>query len=296
MPKQVRTLSVYRKLIERLPEFRLVSPELTEDLAAKIGFEEYPAPGQEILPLVVGKATSFNSNGRERVRRDLPMETYSRMIHTSWQDWHGKTHTGIQHRDYEAYPRDLVPPPEETLTTMEKDGKLVAASRVIRRDEAEADIVVLLNVFLEIFPAFDIVAPDLSAPLQVRSVKWNILPPGEFPFDRARIELDSYLKKLPEDERAVATERIRAITRHSPDFVAVGIGGFSDYVVFGFTDRQRYVLESPHTGNATYVFRNDWEQISRYTKREILQGELQEERLIHNNRWSRAISDIICRR
>ncbi|WP_348767676.1 hypothetical protein [uncultured Salinisphaera sp.] len=295
MPKQVRTLSVYRKLIKRSPEFRLVSPELTKDLASRIGFEEIPTSGETILPQVVGKATSFNSQGKEIVRRDLPMETYSRMIHTSWQDWHGKEHTGIQNRDYEAYPRDLIPPPEEKLTAVEKDGKLVAASRVIRRDEPEADIVVLLNLFLEIFPSFDVVAPDLAAPLQVRSVKWSILPPGEFPFDRARKELDSYLKKLPKDERAVATERIRKITRHSPDFVAVGVGGFSDYVVFGFTDQQRYVLESPHTGNATYVFRDDWEQISGYTKREILQGGLQEERLIHNKRWSRAIGELIDR-
>lgn len=293
MPRQVRTLSIYRKLIERLPEFCLVSPPLTEALAARVGFNVFPTAGDAVLPAAVGRATSFNAHGKEVVRRDLPMETHSRMIHTSWQDWHGQTHYGVQYRDYEAYPRELVPPPGEALTAIQKDGNLVAVSRVIRRDELESDIVVVLNVFLELFPSFEIVQPDLTAPVLVRRVNWKILPPGQYPFDRARRELDDYLKKLSDDDREVATERIRTITRHSPDFVAVGLGGFSDYVVFGFTDRRRYVLESPHTGNATYVFRDEWEPISHFTKREILQGNLQEERLVHNSRWPRAIIELI---
>lgn len=293
MPKQVRTLSIYRKLIEHLPEFRLVSPQLTERLSRAIGFDGMPAEGDSLLPIPSGTATHFNAHGKEVVRRDLPMETRSRMINTSWKDWHGQTHYGIQTRDYEAYPRDLVTPPEQYLTAMRKDGRMVAASRIIQRDEPEADIVNVLNVFLEIFETFEIVQPDLTAPVQVRKLNWKILPPGQYPFERARRDLHDYLQKLSEDDRAVATERIRTVTRHNPDFVAVGVGGFSDYVVFGFTAKRRYVLESPNTGNATYVFRNDWEMISRLSKREILQDNIQEDRLIHNARWARAVSDLI---
>lgn len=293
MPKQVRTLSVYRKIIERLPEFRLVSPNLTDNLARGIGFDGIPEVGDSILPAANGPATTFNAHGREIVRRDLPMETRSRMINTSWRDWHGQTHHGIQTRDYEAYPRDLIPPPEEFLTAMRKNGQIVAASRVIQRDEPEPAIVHLLNVYLECFPSFEIVQPDLTEPTQVRKLNWKILPQGQYPFERARQALDDYLKGLSEDDRATATERIRAITRHGPDFVAVGLGGFSDYVVFGFTATRRYVLESPNTGNATYIFRDQWEHISQLSKREILQDNLQEARLIHNARWHRSVSDAI---
>jgi len=196
-------------------------------------------------------------------------------------------------RNYEAYPRDLVPPPGEYLTALRMDGRMVAASRIIRRNESEADIVNILNVFLELFETFEIVPPDLTAPVQLRKLNWKILPPGQYPFERARRELDDYLQKLSKDDRAVATERIRTVTRNNPDFVAVGVGGFSDYVVFGFTAKRRYVLESPNTGNATYVFRDDWEPISRLSKREILQDNLQEDRLIHNARWARAVSELI---
>lgn len=293
MPKRVRTLSVYRKIIGRLPEFRFASPPLTELLAHRLGFEATPAEGDSILPAAVGPATIYNAHGKEIIRRDLPMETRSRMINTSWQDWHGQTHFGIQTRDYDAYPRDLIPPPEEFLTAMRKDGHIVAASRIIQRDEPEADIVNLLNIFLESFPDFEIVRPDLTAPTQVRRISWKILPQGQYPFERARRALDDYLHKLPKDDRATATERIKTITRHNPDFIAVGLGGFSDYVVFGFTDRRRFVLESPNTGNATYIFRNDWEQLSRLSKREILQDNLQEARLVHNARWYFAVNDVI---
>nr|NJM04138.1 hypothetical protein [Desulfobacula sp.] len=295
MPKQLRTLSIYRKIIERLAEFRLVSPPLMEQLAGKVGFDGIPSEGDSILPVANGPATGFNAHGKEIIRRDLPIETRSRMIHTSWQDWHGQTHYGIQTRNYEAYPRELIPPPEEFVTAMRKDGHVVAASRIIECDETEADIVHLLNVFLECFPSFEIVQPDLTKPTKVRKLAWKILPQGQYPFERARQALEDYLQKLSEDNRATATERIRAITRHSPDFIAVGLGGFSDYVVFGFIGRRRYVLESPNTGNATYIFRNDWETVSRLSKREILQENIEEARLIHNSRWYKAVSEVINR-
>lgn len=295
MAKQLRTLSVYRKLIERQSEFRLVSPPLTEQLAEKLGFDGIPSEGDSILPIAIGPATRFNAHGKEIIRRDLPMETRSRMIHTSWQDWHGQTHYGTQTRDYEAYPRELIPPPEEFLTVMRKGDQIVAASRVISRDEDEPSIVNMLNVFLECFPSFEIVQPDLTEPTQIRKLNWKILPPGQYPFERARSALEDYLRRLSEDDRATATERIRAITRHGPDFVAVGVGGFSDYVVFGFTERRRYVLESPNTGNATYIFKDDWESISRLSKREILLENRQEARLIHNTRWHRAVGEVIAR-
>lgn len=293
MPKQVKTLSIYRKIIERLPEFRLVSPALTERSARVLGFDGIPKDGDSVLPTPNEVATIFNAHGKEIVRRDLPMEMRSRMINTSWKDWHGQTHHGVQTRSYEAYPRDLIPPPGEFLTAARKNSQVVATSRVISREEPETDIVNLLNIFLECFPKFEITRPDLAEPTEIRKIKWKILPEGQYPFERARQALDEYLSMLTDDERATATERIRAITRHKPDFIAIGLGGFSDYVVFGFTGRRRYVLESPNTGNATYVFRNEWEEFSQLSKREILKENLQEARLVHNNKWYKSVSSVI---
>ncbi|WP_440137867.1 hypothetical protein, partial [Salmonella enterica] len=78
----------------------------------------------------------------------------------------------------------------------------------------------------ECFQHFEIVDPDLAVPVRVEKINWRILPPGKFPFDRAMQVLDSYLKQLTDSDRAVAKQRIRTITRHEPDFMAVGLGGF----------------------------------------------------------------------
>lgn len=285
----IRSLSSYRSLIESLAEFRVVSPPLTDELIRRIGFEGSPGVGDAIVPAAIGPSTHFNALGREVVRKDLPMETRSRIIDTTWKDWHGQTHHGTQYRDYKAYPRELVPPPGEELTVMQRGLDLVAASRVVRRNEPEKAIVHILNLILEIFGQLDIAQPDLAPAVRVRRVNWKILPPGEYPFARASTALAGYLQRLPGGVRAVAEYRIKEITRHKPDFIAVGMGGFSDYVVFGFTDRRRYVLESPLLGNATYVFRDDWARFAALSKAEIIQGNLQEARLIHNKQWPRML-------
>jgi hypothetical protein len=191
--------------------------------------------------------------------------------------------------------RERVPPPGEQLTVLRRDGDLVASSRIIKSDEPEPQIVAVLNVFLELFDTLEIVRPDLGGAVQVRRVNWKILPPGEYPYERASDALSDYIKKLRPDARAVADMRIKAITRHRPDFIAVGLGGFSDYLVFGFTAKRRYVLESPYLGNATYIFRDEWESFAALSKAEIIQGNLQEARLIHRKGWVRELAQVINR-
>lgn len=296
MPKQVRGLSVYRSTIERLPQFRLLSSPLTEDQAAMLGFDGVPLAGASIVPSAEGPATFFNARGKEIVRKDLPMITKSRSINTSWKDWHGQTHHGTQTRSYETYPREHIAPPGEFLTAVETDGGIAMATRIIDRTEPEESIANLLNLYLECFPHFEIVDPSLAVPVRVEKVNWRILPPGKFPFDRAMQVLDNYLEQLTESDRAAARQRIRIITRHEPDFMAVGLGGFSEYIVFGFTRKSRYVFESPETGNATYIFRNEWEEVSQLTKRQILQEQLQEARIIHTSRWAIEVSEAIQRK
>jgi hypothetical protein len=290
MSGRLRTLSVYRQVIERLGTFRVVSPSINDHILARVGVVEL-AEGYSILPKVVGPATSFNAEGKDIVRKDLPIETKSRMIHTSWKDWHGQTHSGTQVRDYKAYPRDLIPPPSEYVTAMRRGETLVLASRELSTETEEAEIVNVLKVFLELFGTIDIVTSSLDspAPLKVQKLNWKILPPGTYPFDRASKALQEYLERISESDREVVKERIRDITKHNPDFLAIGIGGFGDYVVFGFSDKRRFVLESPNSGNATYIFRDDWEQFARLSKAEIIQGNLQEERIIHTRRWASAL-------
>ncbi|MBM5575326.1 hypothetical protein [Deefgea sp. CFH1-16] len=80
---------------------------------------------------------------------------------------------------------------------------------------------------------------------------------------------------------------------HKPDFIAVGRGGFNGYVVLGYAKKGLYALESPIFGNATYMFKDDWEFVSKLTKKDIIHNALYEHRFVHNSKWRSDIRKIL---
>ena len=53
----------------------------------------------------------------------------------------------------------------------------------------------------------------------------------------------------------------------------------------GFKEKNIYTLESLYYGNATYIFDERWEELSKKTKAEILNEKLQTDRVIHRKSW-----------
>jgi len=83
------------------------------------------------------------------------------------------------------------------------------------------------------------------------------------------------------------------VNKYGPEFLAVGRAGFWGYVIFGFPDKDIYILESIYFGNATYVFADNWETLSTKTKAEILDAKLQKDRIIHKESWDRNIHALL---
>ena len=296
-PKSVRSLSIYESTIQRLGTFRVVHALPTDPTRLRaLGFDDAPTDGESLIPSPVGPFSTFNANGREIVRRDLPKVSQSRMVWSTWNDWHGNPHSGMQIRSQQVYQRELVPPPEEYLTVMQGESGPVVASRSLDKSvDDDEKIVHVINLLLELFGDLEITSVDLKSTrsLVVKRLNWRVLPPGEFPFERAKKELAEFLDRVEENVRPVVQSRIRSVTQYKPDFVAVGVGGFREYVVFGFQSKNIYVLESPTLGNATYVFKNNWAEVSALSKKEILDGALHEARLVHNHRWTGALRQAI---
>lgn len=295
-PKSIRSLSIYEATIQRLGEFRVVHTLPSAETLCALGLDEHPTEGESLIPSPVGPVSHFNANGREIVRKDLPKISQSRMVLAKWSDWHGNPHSGLQIRSQQVYQKELIPPPEEYLTVMQTEAGMVLTSRSLNRTvDDDPKIIHIINLFLELFGDLEITSVDLKSPhsLVVKRLNWRILPPGEYPFERAKRELSDFLNHVDEKIRPVVESRIKSVTQHRPDFVAVGVGGFRDYVVFGFQSKNIYVLESPTLGNATYVFKNNWTDVSTLSKKEILNGSLHEARLIHNHRWTAALRQVI---
>ncbi len=295
--KSIRTIAVYEKIIQQLGRFRVVQ-EIPADInnLVVLGFSPQPNEGDSVLPSSVGKISEFNSNGKVIVRKDLPKVSDSRMGWREWNDWHGNPHSGIQIRTTMIYPREQILPPSEYLTILRGPKGLLVSSRPLSlAQDGEEAIVHLINLYLELFGDLQIVDEKLenAAAVNVKRLNWKVLPPGPYPFIRAKQELADFINELAPEVKPVIEDRIRAITHYNPDFIAVGVGGFKDYVVFGFSDNDTYVLESPSIGNATYVFRNDWQELSLKTKKEILDGSLHEARVIHNHKWRGYIRSVI---
>lgn len=298
--KTVRSLAAYEDVINKLGTFRLAATLPEEmDKQKEIGFDAAPNDGDSILPAAIGRISNFNANGSILIRKDLPKVRESKMGWRTWNDWHGNPHSGVQIRSIEIYPRERVLPPSEYIEAKQINGKRYLCSRVFsRKVDSEETILHAVNLFLELFGTFQLTNPMLEAPsaVQVKRLNWRILPQGAYPFARAKNELSEFLNAIPEGDKSIVLERIKAITQYSPDFVAVGLGGFKDYVVFGFSKTGCYVLESPSLGNATYVLNQDWQQLSTFTKKQILDGSLHEARLIHNNKWRTNLRETIAKK
>lgn len=52
------------------------------------------------------------------------------------------------------------------------------------------------------------------------------------------------------------------------------------------------MFESNQAGNATYVFKGDWENASQLTKYDIIKGDLCHKRIVHAKAWEKTVKQM----
>jgi hypothetical protein len=268
-----------------------------KDMLIKIGFTNALNIGEKILPAVLGAISDYNTNGQYEILKDLPKEVFYIHRTVDIKDWHGNYHSVSQSVGYKRYKRRFIEAPSQDLSiVVDNDKSKIIASNTIQINEENKPLIKhTINLFLELFGECILVDDELFSRQKtpIKRVSWNILPKGEIPWSRLKESLVTLLNQTMIDNKEDSLKRFEYINGFSPDFVATGNGGFNDYVVFGFTDRNLYVLENSYAGNATYIFNKDWETLSQLSKAEILSEKLQEYRLIHRKNWRRNIGDIL---
>jgi len=294
---RVRNINPYLRLIPENDSFYIGLSNLQEhqDRFIEIGFTEDLRVDEQILPKSVGPVSEYNSEGKYNILKDQEKEEYFQTREWTWEDWGGNTHSKIVYIRRERYPREFVAPPSSELKVAEKNGSKLIISESLNKNDGGETIKHVINLFLEIFGECDILTNELIPPISQNTVKlnWKLLPPGEYPWERIQEEVVDIIERQPRGNQPVANYRLETITDHTPNFVAVGNGGFNDYLVFGFPDKDIFILESIRTGNATYVFDQDWEELSQLSKKEILDNELQKERVIHREDWEENINALL---
>ena len=224
------------------------------------------------------------------------METAYREINWEWKLWDGTWRSETRYQPYQRYPRTKITAPGVELEVRsEPDGALVLAADSLDYVAAnEAEILHRINLFRELFGEAAVLTEDLEhyVRAETRRLNWELLPPGEMPWPLLRHHVKPLIDRMGERKGPVATRRLKMLTEEfQPDFVAVGRAGFAGYLVFGYEDV--FVMESLYYGNATYVFGEDWEELSKLTKAEILREARQRDRIIHRESWEGEIRQLL---
>lgn len=279
--------------------------ERFEKKLQQIKFTKNLSSGETILPAGdLGPKSSFNANGKYIVHKDQEKEyRYVRTVWWEWEQWAGYGETE-HHEDWkdvyaECYPRTFIEPPSIQLSIIKlTDGqKAVVSSPVKWTDKNKDTVAHAINLFLEIFGEAEIFSEDLKSfmPPSFVRLNWEILPPGKMPWELLHKYMVPIIDKAEEGNKRFIKERLETLNVYGPDFTAVGRCGFEGYVIFGFENKNMYVVESGYYGNATYVFGKDWEYLSQLTKKEILDANLQEDRIIHRRQWFEDIKKLLAK-
>lgn len=243
--------------------------------------------GVKFVPRPIGPVTRYNADGKRVARKDLKKEP--RTIEHDYHivDWHGQDHYGTCYQTRMCYPIEVLLPPCEEIII---DKEVIRSNILINKDLNRVKHII--NMFLEIFGMCEIVDSNLQpvTSKNIKTVPWRILPPGKYPWDKAKRHLDDYLKRLPNNKKNTIQKRHKILSDFNPDFLAIGEESFRGYVVYGYTEKDMYFFESNEPENATYIFKGKWEDASKLTKRDIISGDLCHKRLIHNENWERNIA------
>lgn len=272
-----------------------------EEKLLKLGFSADFLEGEKILPSAINPSTERNAEKYYVADKSQPKEKYFQTLWWTRHEWAGRGETR-EVTDYvdiprERYPRiEYAPYSVELTLKYSEDGSLFVITPPIEFCyQNEKKLINTINIFLTVFGECEVLTENYEKlmPTKVIRLNWEILPQGEYPWEKVQKDLDTISEHKGKTARKMLLDKCEYINSFHPDFRAYGKSGFRGYVIFGFKERNIYVLESVYTNNATYVFGENWETLSKLSKAEILNGELQKARLIHNDNWQHDIDELL---
>jgi len=267
-------------------------------LAIECGFSDPLKVGETILPDAnLSKSAFENVEGKCIIRKDLPMERAERYWEWSWEDWGGNHHSDSTFISYNRYVREhRLPLAIELMVTENSKNEIWVVSDVFFVNDIDYEKIKLaINLFLSIFGRCTIVDEYTNPSIQyTRKCNWEILRPGV----HSKREIEEHInkmveKKAPKGKQNLYKRNIDKLQKSSPDVIALGTKGFGGYIVFNYPDKKVAVLESLMPNNATYILNENWEEVSKYTKTQVLDNNLHRDRIFHYHNWEQRLEQYI---
>lgn len=262
-----------------------------------LGLRETPAglevPPQKAPPTNQGRYSNWNINGREWKRTDLPKiwKAFT-MESPNFGDWSRGSHD-VTH-DREVYRVDFVPPLNLELAITLLDSKnggytvKFSIEQVLNRrtPDFEKGLLFNLNLLQENVGAADVFpsAATLAEYTKTVRVDWQILPPGTVD-EVVEAMVKGRRSSVTPDQIAVMKDRIGVMATLKPEAYVTGSDEFLRYFGAKFGE-DCVAFENIQYGNAIYVMYENWQELSKHSRLELLAGPRDAfDRIVHTSGW-----------
>lgn len=257
-----------------------------------------------VLPLPdAGKWSARNASGWDLKRKDWPMVTKTFNFETpNFGDaatygthMHSMSRDVYQHQVFE--PQGMMIEP----TVMEdRGGEYVAVkfalSPMLDRSAAEFELMLLwsLNVLQENTGVTGVFAADATREDYIGTIMldWQVFPPGTVDDVIERMTRSMNPTNAPDFEKHIR-DRVRLFEKLEPTQYLRGQGGFGSYFGALFAD-DLVVFENLKYGNAIYVLYENWDEVSKRSRLELLRDhDASFDRVIHTDGWEDRLAALI---
>ncbi|UYO48798.1 hypothetical protein KQX64_23345 [Rhodopseudomonas palustris] len=215
-------------------------------------------------------------------------------------DWSNGSHTHYTTRD--VYQREFIPPKEVELSLTLLETRAgpefvirFAVDQVLSRQapDFETDLLYNLNILQENVGSADVFesTATLAQYLETVKVDWEILPVGNVD-EVVRRMLDGK-RPVSEASRMTLQKRLEVMARFKPTAFIAGTNGFLRYFGAQFGE-DLVAFENLTYGNALYLMYENWEQLSRRSRIDLLKGPRDGfDRIEHREGWEHRLKSLL---
>ena len=257
-----------------------------------LGFEDklpLRTCGEGLIPSpAFGRWCRRNANGYSYADKEQPKEY--RYVTTVYM--HPWNRIEIPERPVDlyrhCYPRKYVEATELKIFLLANQlGEMFFVSKILK-DTTDTEFITAVNMFIEIFGQCYISEKlEIEAPERMEILEWEILPPGTKPSEIVE-QMNHGSKKAA---ALFSEERVKYLENKPYICVGKGINGSFGYLAFVF--QKICIFESCYYGNATYVIGSlNWKELSKKTKKELLDEKDVLEKVIHNENWTNKMEEL----
>lgn len=260
----------------------------------------------EVMPATdMGRFSSRNSDGWTEKREDLPKITKTFYWESPNFGDASRYGTHVHYRDREVYQTEYHEPRfykiETRLLKMAAGSasggiyQMTVNQPLLRTQSGfENELLFMLNLLQENCGEVDVFSESASTGdiIATLSLDWDVFPPGKNDDIVGRLTSG---RQLSSSKAGIVADRVKLFALLKPQAYLKGRGAFGNYIGARYAD-DLVVFENMDYGNALYVLYDDWADVSKRSRLDLIRGtDANFDRLVHTIGWEKAFGKIMAR-